>query len=122
MNRFIDHYKENGVATKYNAGRVKEYENGFIISYQQQGAEDTFSIGQPVYDEDKHLMGYLGIGLFRHLDYSADGQIRIPVEHWTIDLPTEHCVGGKKVYTYWQTVNKEHAESEENCALTAQRK
>lgn len=107
MNRFIDHYKDINIETKYDAGRVGRYENNYIITFEKIGARKTFSIGQPVYDEDKNLMGYLGIGLFRYLDYATDARVRIPVEHWTICLPTEYCVEGKKVYTYWQTINSE---------------
>lgn len=103
MNRFIDHYEDKNVDTQYGAGVVRKYGNGFLIAYETRGAEKTFSIGQPVYDKDKNLMGYLGIGLYANLDYSTEGRIRIPVEHWTICLPTNHCVDGKAVYTYWQT-------------------
>ena len=51
MNRFIDHYKDENVTTKYDAGIVHKYGNDFIIAYEQRGAKDTFSIGQPVYDK-----------------------------------------------------------------------
>lgn len=108
MNRFIDHYQDKDVATKYHAGRVSKYGNFFMIAYEMEGAKETFSIGQPVYDKDKNLMGYLGIGLYANLDYSTEGKIRIPVEHWIICLPTKYCEEGKTVYTYWQ--NKEGAE------------
>ena len=103
MDRFIDHYKDENVTTKYDAGIVHKYGNDFIIAYEQMGARDTFSIGQPVYDKDENLMGYMGIGLFANLNYSTEGQIQIPVEYWSICLPTKHCIGGKKVFTYWQT-------------------
>jgi hypothetical protein len=103
LNRFIDHYTDENVATQYSAGRVNKYGNGYMVAYEMEGAKETFSIGQPVYDKDKNLMGYLGIGLYANLDYSTEGQIRIPVEHWTVCLPTKHCVDGKAVYTYWQT-------------------
>lgn len=112
MNRFIDHYKDNGVDTQYNAGIVIRNNNYFAIAYEQMGAAETFSIGQPVYDKDKNLMGYLGIGLYANLDYFTEGNIRIPVEHWVICLPTRYCVDGKKVYTYWQMIGSQ-AESED---------
>ena len=102
MNRFIDHYKDENVDTKYDAGVVSKYENGFMIAYEMGGAKETFSIGQPVYDKDKNLMGFLGIGLYANLDYSTEGRLRIPVEHWIICLPTKFCESGKRVYTYWQ--------------------
>ncbi|MBR0090588.1 MAG: hypothetical protein IJP92_02700 [Lachnospiraceae bacterium] len=101
MKRFIDCYNEDH-EIKYDAGIVYWYEGDFIIGYEQKGAADTFSIGQPVYDEDQNLMGYLGVTVFRNLDYSTESGIRIPVEVWRICLPTKHCVEGKKVYTYWQ--------------------
>ncbi len=104
--RFITCYKETEVSTKYDAGIVVEDGGNFLVGYEMQGARDTFSIGQPVYDKDGNLMGYLGIGVFDHLDYATDGNIRIPVEHWTICLPTKHCEGGKKVFTYWQNKEK----------------
>lgn len=104
MQKFIDCYKNTEVPTKYHAGKVKKYEDGYMIAYETKGAAETFSIGQPVYDEDGKLMGYLGIGMYAYLDYVAEG-VEIPVEHWVICLPTSYCVEGKTVYTYWQ--NKE---------------
>ena len=113
MNKFIDHYKDENVATKYSSGRVFKYNNEFVIGYETAGAEETFSVGQPVYDKDNNLMGYTGIGLYENLDYSTERQLRIPVEHWTICLPTQYCVAGKSVYTYWQSVegSKQQLES-----------
>ena len=108
--RFIDQLDMNdmmnNVATKYDSGTVCEKDGNFIIGYEMKGAEDTFSIGQPVYDVDGNIMGWLGIGLYSSLNYSSE--IRIPCEYWQICLPTKHCVAGKKVYTYWQ--NKEAKE------------
>ena len=109
MNRFIDCYKED-MTTKYNAGTVHTYGNGYMIAYEMEGARETFSVGQPVYDGDGNLMGYMGIGLYANLDYSTEGKVRIPVEHWIICLPTKFCIPGKKVYTYWQ--NRERQEDE----------
>ncbi|MBR1904876.1 MAG: hypothetical protein IJ819_00235 [Clostridiales bacterium] len=102
IKRFIDHHKDEDVDTGYDAGRVIKDNNNFIVGYETFGAAETFSIGQPVYDEDKNLMGYLGIGLYDALNYSCR-EIRIPVEYWVICLPTSYCKAGKKVYTYWQT-------------------
>jgi len=110
MDRFIDHYKDENVDTKYPAGVVRKYLNGFMVAYETNGAEKTFSIGQPVYDQNKNLMGYLGIGLYANLDYATEGRIRIPVEYWVICLPTKYCVDGKAVYTYWQTQESEGKE------------
>ena len=105
--RFVEQIKMKNVATKYDAGTVCEIDGNFIIGYEMKGAEETFSIGQPVYDVDGNIMGWLGIGLYSSLNYSSE--IRIPCEYWQICLPTKHCVVGKKVYTYWQY----KAESEE---------
>lgn len=113
IKKFIDHYKDDVPvdALKYHAGNVVDDEYGFHIGWEQYGAQETFSVGQPVYDEHGNIMGYLGIGLYSNLDYSTDGGIRIPSEYWQICLPTQHCKAGKKVFTYWQ--NKKRAESED---------
>ena len=54
---------------KYDAGWV--YQNGdeFFITEEQAGAEETFSIGQAVYDKEGNLLGYLGISLLKSLNY-----------------------------------------------------
>lgn len=113
IKRFIEHYKDDvpESALQYEAGKVVADKYGFHIGWEQYGAQETFSVGQPVYDEYGNIMGYLGIGLFSSLDYSTDRKIRIPVSFWQICLPTQHCKAGKKVFTYWQ--NKKMAESEE---------
>ena len=101
MNMFINQYRSKDMNSPYHAGVVAlKAGKHYSIYNATSGAEDTFSIGQPVYDEDLNLMGYLGIGLYTSLDYSVD--IRIPVEYWEICLPTEHCKEGKRVITYWQ--------------------
>jgi len=104
ITRFIDHYKDNSVNTTYKAGRVCSQGKQYIIGYEQYGAHEAFSVGQPVYDRDKNLMGYLGICLFDALDYCVDSKerLRIPVEVWSVCLPTKHCEVGKEVFTYWQ--------------------
>lgn len=107
IERFIDHI-EDEYPTKYSAGHVIQRYGDFIIAEEQTGARETFSIGQPVYDKDGNLLGYLGIGLYANLDYAVG--IRVPVEYWIICLPTQDCIPGKKVYTYWQY--KEMWESE----------
>lgn len=98
--KFIDQIKEGCLDIKYDAGIVCESMGNYMIGYETSGAEETFSIGQPVYDEDGNIMGWLGIGLYKNLDYVAG--MRIPCEYWQICLPTQHCKVGKKVYTYWQ--------------------
>lgn len=109
IKRFVD-YQKGDYPTKYNAGYITERYGDFLIAESQKGAEETFSIGQPVYDIENNLMGYLGIGLYANLDYATE--IRIPVEYWKICLPTKYCITGKSVYTYWQ--NKAHVEPQES--------
>lgn len=107
IKQFIDKYSISEDDLKYSAGTVKQYDDGrFIVAYQQRGAEDTFSVGMPVYDENDYKMGYLGIGLFNNLDYADryNGE-SIPVYHWEIMKPTSYCKPGKKVFTYWQRYN-----------------
>jgi len=113
IGRFIKQYDVEDIemATKFDAGKVCNNNGEYIISYEMQGARETFSVGQPVFDEDGNLMGYLGLGVFDHLDYATTKPIRIPVEYWTICLPTKYCECGKKVYTYWQ--NEAGSEVEE---------
>ena len=103
IKRFIDENFEEEHNTVFYAGRVVQEGYHFYIGYQQLGAEETFSIGQPVYDITGNLMGYLGIDFYKNLDYSGSTKnARFPVERWQICLPTEHCVEGKTVFTYWQ--------------------
>ncbi len=99
IDKFINQTSEQN--TKYDAGIVVKNNNEFIIGYEMKGAELTFSIGQPVYDKDLNIMGWLGIGLFDSLDYAHEG-VRVPCEYWKICLPTKYCEVGKAVYTYWQ--------------------
>jgi hypothetical protein len=98
MNEFINQIEHN---TTYNAGVVCKIDGNYGIGYETKGAEETFSIGQPIYDKDRNIMGWLGIGLFDNLNYHCES-VRVPCKYWQICLPTEHCIEGKKVYTYWQ--------------------
>ena len=102
IKRFIDcyGYENTDVDTKYDAGHIVLDDGVFIIANQMRGAEETFSIGQPIYDKDHNLMGYLAMGLYTHLNYAAD--IEIPVEKWMVCKPTKYCSNGKRVFTYWQ--------------------
>ena len=111
IKRFVDCYMDTNVETKYDAGSIVQVDDGYAVGYAQLGAERTFSIGQPVYDKDHNLMGYLGIGLFHHLNY-ATKDMRIPSEVWVVLMPTKYCKEGKKVFTYWQN-KKEETEAED---------
>ena len=108
--KFIEQLKIKDMDRQYNAGVVCEEDGNYIIGYEMQGAEETFSIGQPVYDKDKNIMGWLGIGLFENLNYSAN--VRVPCEYWQICLPTKFCEAGKQVYTYWQMTGVEPQDSD----------
>lgn len=107
--KFVNQKLEDSDFLKYSAGIITKHN---IVGYPQKGAEKTFSIGQPMFDAEGRLLGYLGIGLFDSLDYSNDKGIRIPVECWVIELPTRHCEVGKNVFTYWQNEQRK-AEIEE---------
>lgn len=109
--KFIEQLKIKDMDRQYSAGIVCNTDGNYIIGYEQRGAEETFSIGQPVYDKDKNIMGWLGIGLYEDLDYSA--KVRVPCEYWQICLPTKFCKVGKQVYTYWQMADLEPKESED---------
>jgi len=98
------------------AGRVGMPDN--TVDYFQKGAEDLFSIGQPVFDdtEEGRLMGYLGVDLWEHLNYSTDGRynkIEIPAERWRIFCPTKYCEPGKKIILYWQKFRDSNVKKEE---------
>ena len=97
-----------------SAGIVSEKDGKFLVTYEQKGAEETFTIGQPIYDSENNLMGYLDIGLWDNLDYAVTGKkgnedktLFIPSEFWGIGKPTKYCEIGKQVFTYWQRWNKE---------------
>lgn len=104
---FVDQETVDEGLLKYSAGHiVKDWNGGricYMASSEQYGVRKTFSIGQPVFNREGKLLGYLGIGLLDALNYAtkADG-LDIPVEHWEIDLPTQECQDGVAIYTYWQ--------------------
>lgn len=110
IRKFINDILRNDINEKllqYDAGKVlKIDEKTYIIADHMIGAEELFSVGEPVYDEDGNLMGYLGVGIFEHLNYSTDNNLRIPVDYWQICLTTEDCTSGKKVFTYWHNEEK----------------
>ena len=94
-------------ALQYSSGFVYEEKYGFIINSQQYGAEDTFSVSQPIYDVDHNKLGYLGIGCFDSLDYTHNPhKENVPCIFWRIENPTKYCKHGVKVYTYWQNYNE----------------
>jgi len=117
MRRFIDDIKNPPcLKGNYYSGHVSrnDYEEPgttYYVAYEQQGAADTFSVGMPVYDKEKNLMGFLGVGLWQNLNYAKgdmtpDG-VSIPVERWEIRNPTQFCQQGKDVFTFWQVAEVE---------------
>lgn len=113
IKRFIDSYKDENVATRFQSGRIWYSDERYLINGAMIGAEETFSVGQPVFNKNGDLLGYLNLHLLTNLNYSTDGfDGRIPCEVWEIDLPTIHCKRGIEVYTYWQ--NQERKKNESN--------
>lgn len=88
----------------YNAGSIAYEDGEYIVTWAQFGAEKTFSVGQPIYDEQYNLVGYLGIGLFKYLERSSVFEKSVPEYYWRVCLPTEYCKDKTKVRTYWQRV------------------
>lgn len=92
---------------KYNAGCIHKVDGNYAIVFSQLGAENTFSIGQPIYNKDKNKIGYLGIGLYKNLDYAEClHDVDIPCYYWMLCNPTNYCKDGILVYTYWQNFNE----------------
>jgi len=106
----IEFSKQDPVTDEFilslSAGRVSQRDYGFQVAYEQMGAQGTFSIGQPVYNIENQLMGFLSIGLYESLDVHIENKDchgeNIPAYFWRIDNPTSACQHGEKVYTFWQ--------------------
>lgn len=82
---FINEYKNkyDKQTLSYKAGEICEDGD---ITHQQKGAEETFSIGMPIYDKDGNELGRLSVGLLENLDYhTPDIDIEIPVYTWRVD-------------------------------------
>ena len=81
---FINEYKTkyDEKTLSYSAGEICE--DGDITN-QQAGAEETFSIGMPVYDKEGNELGKLSVCLFENLNYNTpDINIKIPVSTWRV--------------------------------------
>ena len=92
---------------QYSAGTIHSNDGDYILGYSQKGAEDTFSICQPMFDENNNLIGYLGIDMYRSLDYTHRPHgVDIPCYYWKICNPTKYCKVGIKAFTYWQNYNE----------------
>ena len=97
---FVNEYKTkyDDKTLSYTAGEICR--NGAITN-QQQGAEDTFAIGMPVYDESGKELGKLSIGLFENLNYhTPDTDLKIPAYSWRVDGYKSEV--RKKIKTYYQ--------------------
>ena len=105
---FIKQYNIEVGSLQYSCGRISSNNGEHIIGYSQKGAEDTFSICQPMFDKDNNLLGYLGIGMYRNLNYThKPNGIDIPCYYWKICNPTQYCQVGIEAFTYWQNYNEE---------------
>ena len=108
IKEFIEQNNIESGDLQYYAGRISSNNGDYIIGYSQRGAEDTFSICQPMFDKDHNLLGYLGIGMYQHLDYTHHPhKTDIPCYYWKICSPTQYCQVGIEVFTYWQNYNEE---------------
>jgi hypothetical protein len=99
---FINEYK-----TKYDNKTLSYYAGEICqdgdITNQQRGAEETFCIGMPIFDEEGNELGKLSIGLFEDLNYSVlDMEIKIPVETWRVDGYKSDV--RKRIKTYYQVI------------------
>ena len=104
---FTHNDKPNEFTLGLSSGYIDE--RGHITN-QQKGAEDTFAIGMPVYDDEDNFVGHLSIGLFENLNWSdrtSDGQ-EMPVYYWKVDGYKGKRQGIKTYYQYLAT----HQESE----------
>ena len=111
INMILEFTEQNSIESgdlQYSGGKVTHNNDEYIVWYSQRGAEDTFSICQPIFDKDNNLLGYLGIGMYQHLNYSdSPHDINIPVYYWKICNPTKYCKVGIEVFTYWQNFMEE---------------
>lgn len=98
--RFVDSHKNkyDDFTLSLSAGYI---DDDGIISNQQKGIEDTFSIGMPVYSVSGEELGRLSIGLYKNLNYSeeTEGGLNIPVMFWRID---GYRGKSQKIKTYHQ--------------------
>ena len=92
---------------EYETGRVCCVDEHYVIGFEMLGARSLFSIGQPVYDSENNLMGYLGIGLYDRLNQSFTEfpDLSVPCYYWEICKPTKYCIEGKRIFTYWHKEN-----------------
>lgn len=109
---FCNQKKPDDKYLEYRCGTVTRIDGRFVVGFNQIGAEEyLFSVGQPVYDDEGNVMGWLGIGLYNHLnhytgDMEEEKRVRIPAYYWEICLPTEHCKEFKRIRSHWQHIKE----------------
>ena len=95
---FSDKYKETYIEElSYSAWYIDEEWN---ICYQQMWAEQTFSIGMPIYDMEWTELWRISIWLCKNLNYWIDDfDLKIPVYKWQVEW---YRWKPKKIQTYYQ--------------------
>ena len=89
--------------TDYSAGGITE--DG-VIAYYQMGAEESFSVGMPIYSMDNKFIGRLSRGFYDWLSCDIKDLFNTPVPaiKWFI----EGYKGDRQpIKTYWQRVKEE---------------
>ena len=108
IKEFIKQENVESGSLQYSSGILQYNDDGYLIGYEQKGAEDTFSICQPMFDKNNNLLGYLGIGMYSGLNYTHQPhKLNIPCYYWKICKPTKYCKVGIEVFTYWQNYKEE---------------
>lgn len=82
------------VKTEFPKRQLIRCEAGYIyddkgtIAYETYGAQDTFAIGMPMYDQQGKFLGRLTIDFLTHLNYHVEDEngktVEIPSETWRI--------------------------------------
>lgn len=64
------------------------YDDEGTIAYETIGAQETFAVGMPMYDQQGKMLGRLTLDFYDNLDYTmeeSDGkEIKVPSEYWRI--------------------------------------
>lgn len=98
---FINEYnnKYDDETLSYEAWYINE---NWIITNQQQWAEDTFSVWMPIYNKDNNEIWKLSIWLFKNLNYHTEENIKIPVYTWQVEWYKWET---QEIKTYFQSLN-----------------
>lgn len=106
ISTFFEQSRPDGVSTILSS--KIDYDPGinqYIIVQTYKELEETFSIGQPVYDCNYNLVGYLSIKLYASTyTYKKNDSelLKVPIYYWIVGNPTKYCKSGSYIYTYWQ--------------------